>query len=187
MAEIFDGVFSEKILGESTVFLSLLTFRPKFASGRAGLSLLRTLLMLILILGVCWAFWANSERYVYKFSANARLNDDMKVFSPEQSEAIVEIIVAFDKKFSVKLHVQTRETLFSSQDALEGKVLFGICPPMKQTVLFMPALWRSAIGEGTIFRIQSEIMYQGFESGQWREAAVSSLLFLEYSFETVAR
>jgi hypothetical protein len=143
--------------------------------------------MLILISGVCWAFWANSERYVYKFSASARLEDDLKAFSREQSETIVKIIVAFDKKFSVKLHVQTRESLFSSQDALEGKLLFGICPSMKQTVLFMPALWRGAVGEGQIFRIQNEIMDQGFESGNWQEAAVKSLLFLEHTFSAVMR
>lgn len=146
------------------------------------------IILMVLVFGVMvWAFWANSERYTTKFSAAGRYSDEIGAFSEAQSQEIIQIIGRFSRNMQVKLRVRAQEGVFTSADAPEGEVLFGIAPAHKQVVIFMPALWRSALGEGFVHQIRSGIMEPSFEDGTWREATIKALLLMENRFTALAR
>ena len=168
------------------MFFNWFRQRPRL-SYEGGSSSLRIILMMLLFAGMCWAFWANSERYTTKFSAAGRFNDEIGVFSEEQKKEITAIIGRFSRDIQVKLRVTVQNRIFTSPDAIEGEVLFGISPENKQVVIFMPPLWRTAVGDGFIYQLRGDIMEPAFEDGTWREAAVKALLLMEHRFDTLAR
>ncbi|MDL2285369.1 hypothetical protein LJB93_01335 [Desulfovibrio sp. OttesenSCG-928-F07] len=167
------------------MFFNWLRHKPRLVSDGAGHSFLRVILMVALFFGMAWAFSANSERYVYKFSADSRINDHLNAFSEEDRKEIVAILSRFDKKFQIKVHVETRKDFFSSTETKDGAMLLGLCPSKQQMVLFMPALWRTAIGEGSILQLKQNIMEPAFDNGTWPKATAKVLLLLEQRFDAV--
>jgi hypothetical protein len=168
------------------MFFNWFRHRPHLNYG-GGTSFIRIILMVIVFAGMCWAFWANSERYTTKFSAAGRLNDEIGAFSEEQKKEITAIIGRFSRDLQVKLRVNVRNRVFTSPDAVEGELLFGISPEHKQVVIFIPPLWRAAIGSGFIYQLRGEIMEPAFENGAWREASIKALLLMEHRFDSVFR
>lgn len=166
------------------MFFNWFRYRPRLSYNGSPL---RVILMIFVFAGMCWAFWANSERYTTKFSAAGRFNDEIGAFSQEQKKEIIQIIGRFSKNIRVKLQVRVQDKVFTSPDAVEGGVLFGIAPEHKQVVVFMPALWRGAVGDGFTYQLRNEIMEPAFEDGTWREAAVKALLLMEHRFGALAR
>lgn len=166
------------------MFFNWFRYKPRLSYNGSPL---RIILMFIMFVLMCWAFWANSERYTTKFSAAGRLHDEIGAFSEEQRQEITQIIGRFSRNIHVKLRVRVQERIFTSPDAAPGEVIFGIAPQQKQVVVFMPALWRSAVGEGFIYQLRSEIMEPAFEDDSWRDAAVKALLLMEHRFKELAR
>lgn len=168
------------------MFLNLFKFRPnlKYAGGSSPL---RVILLAVVFVGIIGAFWANSERYTTKFSAAGRFHDEIGAFSDEQKKEIIKIISRFSKNSQVKLQVRVQKNLFTSPDAARSEVLFGVAPEYKQVVIFMPALWRGAVGEGFIHQLRGEIMAPAFDNGTWPEAAVKALLLMEHRFDALSR
>lgn len=167
------------------MFLHWFRHRPRFFP-EGGASFGRIILLVVIFAGMCWAFWANSERYVTKFSAAGRFQDELQAFNAEQKAEIIKILGRISKKVQVKAHVRTHNALFTSPEAIDGEVLLGICPPQQQVVLFMPQLWRNAVGEGFVFQLRNEIE-QGFDDDSWKERTVKTLLLMEYRFESMMK
>lgn len=169
------------------MFFNWFRHKPRLAYAGAGKSLVRVIFMMILFASLVWAFWANSERYVYKFSADARVADELNAFDAPLRKEIVGIIARFDKKFQVKLNVVTSKTLFTSVSAKDGEMLLGLCPDKRQMVLLMPPLWRTAVGEGLILQLKEGMMEPAFDRGDWPQAVPKVLLLLEQRLETMSR
>ncbi len=161
--------------------------KPKLVADNAGHSFLRIILMLMLFTGLVWAFWMNSERYVYKLSADARLVDNLDAFNQEQRKEIAGVINRFYKKFKIKLHVETRGALFSSADAEAGDIVLGLCPSMRQVVLFMPAMWRAGVGDGFILQLKEGMLEPAFDTGAWPAEVPKALILLEQRFDALMR
>ncbi|MCL1915253.1 MAG: TPM domain-containing protein [Desulfovibrionaceae bacterium] len=141
-----------------------------------------TFLRLILVLGlvslVVWAFWINSERYVHRFNAGARLVDEYGVFSKDESEAVVRIIAGLEKSYNIKLQVRTASKIFTTADAMAAEIVFGICPEKQQVAIFVPPFLRGAVGPDIAAQMREQVIATRFEPG-WPQTAVRSLLFLE--------
>lgn len=148
---------------------------------------LRVILMILAFGIMCWAFWANSERYTTKFSSTGRFSDEIGAFNEKQKDEITAIIGRFSRNIQVKLRVTAQARPFTSPDAIEGEVLFGISPENKQVVIFMPPLWRAAVGDGFIYQLRSEIMEPAFDKGDWQDAAIRALLLMEHRFDSLAK
>lgn len=168
------------------MFLTLLKNRPRLRYN-SSTSFARIILMIILFAAICWAFWANSERYTMKFSAAGRFHDEIDAFSDEQKKEIIKIIGRCNKDSGVKLRVTASRRIFASTDAVEGEIFFGINPAQKQIVIFMPPLWRSAMGEGFLYNIRTNMIEPSFDNGSWREESIKSLLLMEQRFAALAR
>lgn len=162
-------------------------FRNKPRLRYEGTSFGRVIFMIIVFAAMCWAFWANSERYTSKFSAAGRVQDQLGAFSDTQKNEIVKILGRINRNVQVKVHVHTRDGIFTSPEAIDGEVLLGISPNQKQVVIFMPPLWRNAVGDGFIYQLRNEIISPGFEDGTWPDATIKALLLMEYRFESMVR
>ena len=168
------------------MFLHWFRHRPKFFPS-GGASFWRIILLVVLFAGMCWAFWANSERYVTKFSAAGRFQDEVGGFSEAQKAEIIKILGLISKNVQVKVHVQARKSIFTSPEAIDGEVLVGLCPEQKQVVIFMPQLWRNAVGEGFIYQLRNEMVEPGFEDGTWPERTIKALLLMQNRFESLMK
>lgn len=168
------------------MFLHWFINRPRSRYG-GSTSFVRIILLVLVFAGMCWAFWANSERYTTKFSAAGRFQDGLGAFDEAQKQEIIRIIGRFSRDIQVTLRVEVRDHLFTSPDAVEGEVLFGIAPEQKQVVIFMPPLWRTAVGEGFVYQLRNGIMEPAFENDTWREAAIKALLLMEHRFDSLSR
>lgn len=134
--------------------------------------------MIGLVSLVVWAFWINSERYVYRFNAGARLVDDYGAFSKDERDVVVGIIVGLEKSYNIKLQVRTAHKVFTTADALDAGIVFGICPEKQQVAIFVPPFLRGAVGADIAAQMREQVISAHFEPG-WQQAAVRSLLFLE--------
>lgn len=168
------------------MFFNWFRHRPRL-SYDGSTSFARIILLVLVFAGMCWAFWANSERYTTKFSSAGRFNDEIGAFNDAHKQEIIKIIGRFSKNIQVKLQVRTKAEIFTSTDAIEGEVLFGIAPAQNQVIIFMPALWKSAVGEGFIYQLRQEIMEPAFKTGKWQAATVDALLLMERRFEALAK
>lgn len=168
------------------MFLNWFVRRPRMRYDKSS-SFLRVVLMMFLFAGMCWAFWANSQRYTLQFSASSRFQDELQAFTPEQEKEVLQIIANFKRNVTLKLTVKTRNTIFTSTEAIEGEVFFGIAPKQKQVVIFMPEIWRHALGEGFVPYIINEIMEPSFEDGTWPEASLKALRLMEQRFSALAK
>jgi hypothetical protein len=141
---------------------------------------LRVFLILVIFAIFCWGFWKNNQRFTYELNAEARLEDKDKLFTPEQYKEIASIITRLDKKYSIKLYVRVRKDLFTTGDAVNKGILVGFSPGKEQMAVFLPPLFRNALGETVVAQMREMVMSTGFDQqSAWTRSAVKSLLFLE--------
>lgn len=136
---------------------------------------LRTVLLIGLVVVMMSAFWNNSERYVYKFNALGRITDDTGMLDKDRKEAIQGQLIRFDKEFRIKVHVRVSKVPLTSREARAGEIFFGLCPPVRQSVLIMPPEWESALDETLLYSLKNDFMEPYFAAGDWPAGAVKAL------------
>ena len=161
--------------------------RRRFEYGSSGEKMLRALLLVALLGGVCWAFWQNSDNYVQKFKAEARISDEANLLGAERKREMAQILSRVEKNFGTEIHVKISLVPLVSADAVPEAILFGVCPGFKQCVFLMPEAWRQGLGEGFLIRLGEEIMRPALTGGDWPAAALEVVRLLERRLEQLAQ
>ncbi|MDL2314266.1 hypothetical protein LJC36_04735 [Desulfovibrio sp. OttesenSCG-928-C14] len=128
---------------------------------------LRIVLVLFFAGVACWAFWANSERYVTKFNASARISDETGTLDREAEKRIHALLIRADKEYGIRIHIKARKVPVLATEAPANSIFFGVCPNLRQSVIIMPPDWSRALGDGFVFRLRSENLQQYVDSGNW--------------------
>lgn len=159
--------------------------RPKPPGIRRGRVFRPAILMLILA-GVCWGFWTNSQKRMDAIVGQALFTDETQSVSAAQKKEIQDLLKNFKKDFGVPLEMHIRKTppSISAQDT--SRMYIDVVPSQNRAYLSLPPLVRHAVGPAFI-RDMERSFAQDFAAGDWRISLVPAILALGNKLAEVTR
>lgn len=147
---------------------------------------LRPVFLALVIAGVCWGFWNNSENRLESLINQGLLADQTKALSPAHKEEILNLLKTFKKDVGIPLEINILKTPPGINDHNASRIYLDIVPAQGRAYLFLPPLVRRAVGEE--FRLNmEEALRRDFTSGDWRQGLIPAIQALRAKIGQVTR
>ncbi|MDK2956343.1 MAG: hypothetical protein PWQ57_1839 [Desulfovibrionales bacterium] len=131
--------------------------------------MIRMLLLLLVFLGVVWAFWKNNERVITRLESKQTVWDETGQMSERDQAYAASFAEALRDRYGVTLKLQIRNGPVEAPK-LDAKTLFiGVSPQNGQAVVVFPPLLRSGLGESFVRYITGPHFEEYFRKGEWEE------------------
>lgn len=146
----------------------------------------RPVLLAVVVMAVCWAFWGNNQRRVDLLVGQSLFSDATQTVSATQREELLELLRTFKKDFGIPLEVHVRKTPPDLNAGDASRMYIDIVPPQRRVFLSLPPLVRHAVGPEFIQNMERSFA-QDFAAGDWRVSLIPAVLALRNKLAEVTR
>ena len=157
---------------------------PWRAGGRGGRRLQPLLLALVFVL-VCWAFWQNTQRRLEDLSVQNSFSDETGTLDAGQKAMVRDYILAFRREtgLNLQVHVLLRPPVLAPSG---GVIYLDILPRQRQLTLTLPPLVRRAVGESFVTDFEAAFAPY-FQQEAWAQGLAPALRVLYAKLTEVTR
>ncbi len=137
--------------------------------------MIRMFLLLLVFLGVIWAFWQNNERVMDKLQARQSIWDETGHLGDRDRSYVSSFAASLRERFGLRLKLHVRHGSVEVPD-LDSKTMFiAISPSQNEAVVVFPPLLRSGLGESFVEYVKTTHFERYFQQDQWPEGLRSLL------------
>lgn len=147
--------------------------------GESGLErLVRSLLMVLLVAGVGYAFWWNNENLLQKIESRNDFYDATGAITPEDKRFIKQFMNSLKKEYGIESRIRIAGGPMKLPE-LNSKTLFiGLNPEGGEAVVVFPPLLRGAVGPELAGQLEQGYFAQSLSDGTWPEKLRLALVMI---------
>lgn len=120
------------------MFLHMLKKR-KHKPPRSGL---RKLLLLLVFMGVIWAFWENTQRQINQLSSHLNIWEDPQVLTENEKTALQDMISEFKSKYGIDVRMEILEAPLHKPINGTPLIYLGLNPRTGEALVSIPSWLR---------------------------------------------
>jgi len=98
----------------------------------------RSLLLVLVVCGVVWAFWQNSQNQLNLISSRLSVWDEPKVLSDYERTALQDMIIQFKSRYGIDVRMEILETSLHKPKSENPLIYIGINPSTSEAAVFLP-------------------------------------------------